>query len=46
MIPKFNILAKTALQGTALGIGRFRKVYDSKGESLHLDITECCRTED
>ena len=45
MIPKFNILAKTAPQGTALGIGRFRKVYDSKGESSYLDITECCRTD-
>ena len=45
MIPKFNILAKTAPQGTAVGIWRFRKVYDSEGESLCLDIINCCRTD-
>jgi hypothetical protein len=45
MIPKFNILAKTTPQGTAVGIGRFRKVYDSEGESLCLGIIKCCGTD-
>jgi hypothetical protein len=44
VIPKLNILAKPRRKGTAIGIGRFRKVYDSEGESC-LDIVKCCRTD-
>jgi hypothetical protein len=45
MIAKFIILAKTAPQGTAVGIGRFGKVYYSEGESLCVDIIKCCRAD-